>query len=972
MLDGWGGRAFTQIFYALTTLLVVATSACSVSDIGVQTSDNKAVSTAIVKSDNDNRDYRYLELENQLRVLLISDPDTDKSAASLDVHVGSGSDPKESPGLAHFLEHMLFLGTKKYPLAGEYQSFISSHNGGHNAYTSFEHTNYFFDIDPVYFDPALDRFSQFFIAPLFTQKYVEREKNAVHSEYTSKIKDDYRKAIDVFKGIINPDHPFSKFTVGNLETLSASNGVSLRDQLLKFYAQYYSSSTMSLVVLSKEPLDELESMVRSKFTAVPNNGNIVKAIDTALFAAEQLPLMVEIQPEKELRTLSITFPTADPREFYQQKPMHYIGNILGHEGNGSLLSYLKSQGWAEGLSAGAGLSYAGGATFNVSITLTAEGLLKTDEIINSVFQTINRIKDSSGVNKRETQLRLFEEQRAISEQQFRYQEQFRPMNYVMSLSTNMHYYPLQDVLRGDQVMTEFDSALVETFLDYLTPANSLVTLSSPTAQVDQKTYYYGTQFSVRPIDSEQLQRWKNAGLNPQIKLPEKNQFIASHLDLKPQQGTATVPEKLIDNDGLRLWFKQDQHFQLPKGSLFFSFRTPLASDSAQNKAHLQMLTDMTVDQLNELSYPASLAGQRYSLHDHGRGFSVKMHGFVDKQEVLLKKIIGALTSPGFDPQRFENIRRENIRKLENVSKQQPYHLLMRKLPEMLYQHQWSEQQLLEAYETMTLASLQVYGSAVLASGEIDMLVYGNYSKQEALDYGESVRAALLHKFQPPKVVEVVKLPVGSLSQRVNSDYSDAALVLYLQAADIDKPRRAAMGVTAQILRSDFYTELRTEKQLGYIVSAGAYPVLDVPGLLFVVQSPVAGPAALQEEIDGFISRQQQAIGSMSGEDFTLHRDALVLRLEEAPKNLWEQSEEYWSDIANNYYQFDFKRQLVSALKALDLKTWKDFYIAEVAGKERRGVWIYAAGQFATQSTLDAKPIDDVNSFKSTQPTYKFK
>ena len=82
------------------------------------------VASDVITSPSDNRDYLAYQLKNGLRVLLISDPDTDKSAAALDVRVGSGSDPEERPGLAHLLEHMLFLGTEQYPEAGEYQAFI--------------------------------------------------------------------------------------------------------------------------------------------------------------------------------------------------------------------------------------------------------------------------------------------------------------------------------------------------------------------------------------------------------------------------------------------------------------------------------------------------------------------------------------------------------------------------------------------------------------------------------------------------------------------------------------------------------------------------------------------------------------------------------------------------------------------------------------------------------------------------------
>ena len=133
------------------------------------------------QSPNDDNAYRFITLENQLQVLLISDPETKKAAAALDVMVGSGDNPPGREGLAHFLEHMLFLGTDKYPDAAEYEEYTTEHGGTRNAYTSSEHTNYFFDIDQAFLPEALDRFAQFFIAPRFDAQYVLREKNAVEA-----------------------------------------------------------------------------------------------------------------------------------------------------------------------------------------------------------------------------------------------------------------------------------------------------------------------------------------------------------------------------------------------------------------------------------------------------------------------------------------------------------------------------------------------------------------------------------------------------------------------------------------------------------------------------------------------------------------------------------------------------------------------------------------------------------------------
>lgn len=89
--------------------------------------------------------------------------------------LGSLSDPKELPGLAHFCEHMLFLGTKSFPTENTYLKYITDHGGHCNAFTSPDRTSYVFDVAPESLKGALDIFSQFFICPLFTDSATERE-----------------------------------------------------------------------------------------------------------------------------------------------------------------------------------------------------------------------------------------------------------------------------------------------------------------------------------------------------------------------------------------------------------------------------------------------------------------------------------------------------------------------------------------------------------------------------------------------------------------------------------------------------------------------------------------------------------------------------------------------------------------------------------------------------------------------------
>ncbi|WP_052063501.1 insulinase family protein [Nitrincola sp. A-D6] len=266
------------------------------------------VSAQVIQSPYDNRAFEAFTLPNQLKVLLISDPEAEKAAASMDVAVGSGANPAEIPGLAHFLEHMLFLGTEKYPEADSYQAFISANGGSHNAFTAYENTNYFFDVRPESLTGALDRFSRFFIDPLFSAEYVERERHAVESEFQAKRRDDSRRVHEVTKQVMNAAHAWSNFAVGDLRSLSDSENVRIRDALIDFYQQYYSANLMSLVISGPQSLDELRELVEMRFSDIANFQADAYVDQAPLFDEGQLPLQLEIQTLRQQRTLSLTFP----------------------------------------------------------------------------------------------------------------------------------------------------------------------------------------------------------------------------------------------------------------------------------------------------------------------------------------------------------------------------------------------------------------------------------------------------------------------------------------------------------------------------------------------------------------------------------------------------------------------------------------------------------------------------------------
>lgn len=917
----------------------------------------------VIKSPNDKASYEAFVLPNELKVLAVSDPDTDKAAAALAVNVGSNADPKTRNGLAHFLEHMLFLGTEKYPTAGEYQSFIRSHGGSHNAYTSFNFTTYFFDIDRDYLGSALDRFSQFFTAPSFTLKYVEREVHAVDSEFRSKLLDDGRRKLRAQKELINPEHPYSGFQGGNLETLSGAHGRPIREELLEFYRQHYSAGLMALVVIGKEPLPVLRQWITERFSEVPNSGAEPPRIAVPLFEPGRLPVRLDVVPTKDRRTMQLTFPIPPVREHYRAKPAFLISGMLGYEGKGSLLSLLKGKGWVDGLSAGVGISDWNAATFNVSMSLTQEGLVHIEEIGAHVFEYIRLIREQ-GVTRW-----AFEEQQKLAAIDFRFKEKSEPIGYATGLATSLHLYPIEDVLRGPHALDVFDAELIRQYLDHLSPEKALLTLVAKGLDTDRKASWFETPYKASTIPKHMLALWRDAGHDARLALPKPNPFIPGDLALKPIAKTAAIPTRLRDAPGIALWHQQDETFSLPKSDFFFSVRSQISHDTARHAVLTRMYINLVNDQLNEFSYPAVLAGLGYDLYQHVRGFSLRMSGYSDKAGLLLSRIVKALRNPVIDPERFAIIKERRLRSLRNVKHNRPYSLAMSEVTRLLLEPSWSEEQRIAALAPIEIADLESFIPELLERISLVMLSHGNVDQRGARELADIVEDDLLDGVTPARVADarVVRLEPGDLFIRqLDVEHGDSALSAYYQGASKTFESRARFALLTQVVSSPFFNELRTEKQLGYIVFSTASTLMEVPGISFVVQSPVAGPIELQTYTDTFLQDFVGILAQMSESEFEAHKSGLLTRILEEEKTLQDRSLRYWREIDKKHFDFDSLDRLADAVRGTHKQQFQAFYADALLGAKRKRIVVWAVGD-KHKGTLspeaEDKLVPDSHSFR---------
>lgn len=907
----------------------------------------------------DDRDYRALQLENGLRVLLVSDPGADKAAAALDVDVGSRQDPDAYPGLAHFVEHMLFLGTERYPEAGQYQSFISAHGGNHNAYTAFQNTNYFFDVESAYLEPALDRFSDFFVAPLLQAEYVDRERNAVHSEFSMGLRDDQRRALDVLKVSVNPQHPFARFSVGNLDTLNDSDHPgSLRAAVAAFYERYYRAGRMALTVIGTQSLDELERMVRQRFTAVPGGvADPPEPVAEPLLPPRQAPPWVSMKSLRQERQLSLSWEVDDPRPHWRSKPLRYLGNILGHEGEGSLLSALKQRGWARGLSAGTALEYDGGALFRVNVELTETGQKHADEVVTLIYRTLARVRQQGIVEW------LYREQATLARQQFDFREPGQPIRDASALASNLQRYPTRAVLWGPYAMEAFDAGLIADYLHQLRPERALVMLSAPDVQGTEKSPWYGVPYSQRPVTQASLDTWREAQPAAAITLPEPNPFVADKLPLKPLSQVTAVPVSM-PHPGLELWFRQEDRFRVPRTNVYLAVHSPSAGASPRQSALTELYVRMVREELNEFSYAASLAGLNLELRHHLRGLTLELGGFSRKQPLLMERALAVLAAPELEPATFARVLREYRDELADRIQQRPYRLLFDELQSALYAKRWTAEELRAELAGVSAEEVAAHARELWQRRHLRLLVHGNAHADDARAMADRVAATLPPGKDVAVSTDIVRWPEGEWRHAVSAPHPDAALLLYVQAPDLALEGRAAFGVSMQMLESPFYRELRTEQQLGYVVLAGAYPQIKVPGAVFVAQSPQAGVSRLQAAISEFMAKWSEHDPQQLEPVFERHRESLAQQLGQAPQSLSEAGQRYWQDLNQGDVGFDSRERLRNAVRSLSFEVWHGHFRQQLLQRPR-ALWLYHGEDPA------GRPVESWEAFRAGAERYRF-
>ena len=906
--------------------------------------------TNIKQSENDEREYRVIKLENELSALLVRDTGTNKSSAALAAHVGSFRDPADYQGLAHFCEHMLFMGSKKYPDQGGYREYVVDNGGSTNAYTAENLTNYFFDCKAEAFYQGLDRFAQFYISPLFKDECVGKEVKAVNSEYEMNLNSDMWRNYMLVRSLSDEGTLNKKFSIGNLETLSKDGTVA---RLKTFHKKYYSANTMALIVHGPQELDELEAKVDEIFSPIENQNLAYANYENEPFPFKKASLkkLIKTVPVKDEEKLVIDYQLPAYYKQRHQKPYKYYSHLIGHEGEGSILNFLQKEGLATALTSYGDVKEDYFCQFTISITLTKKGIKDWKKVVEVVGAYVQMLKNEG------PQEWVYQECKDIAELGFRFPVKEAGDNMCMNYAPDLleaaqGKEDLTNFLYDRKAYAGFNEEVIKEIGEKLGLDNAFIILSSKDfeGECDKKEYYFSTPYSLQDIpgdvvtkfETPDLAKWAREG--NQVHMPPKNTLIPTNFEILPEPETKDDhPARLRKTAESEVWHHQDIKFKLPKVNMGLQIYTRNTESEIwyTDPKHV-MLKYLWIEVFNAFrnstNYLAEVAECDFDVDATEPYISVSGECYSQSLGPFLNLLQDSMVKfKGFDDeQQFNNIKQKEIQAKKNQLKAFPFRRAFRMFYRLVTSHRLSISEEIAALEAITFQDFVEFNKTMFSRTRFQWLVEGNVSSEETLAIVDNfeTRFKEIYAHETLGVAEVNQLRVVNID--ANQKYvvekniivPDEKNICYFEAYQAGQGFDKYYGYAKFIgnyLKAKYFEELRSNQQLGYATFALTRTIRGVYFLVFCIQSDVKGCDYIRIKTREFLDQTKKDLEEMTEEKFDEIRAGCVAEIVEPPKKLEVKFDDDMDEIKQHTYAFNRKEKQEKELKALTKQAILDFF-----------------------------------------------
>ncbi|MDF7669839.1 pitrilysin [Orbaceae bacterium ESL0721] len=935
-------RMLTTIFRLSVIFIPLLTLLCFFSIKSASAIGNKLMHPVLLEkidqSSQDNRQYEVIELNNKMRVLLVSDPNAVKSLASLAVPVGSLYDPINQQGLAHYTEHMVLMGSKKYPEPSNFSQFLSRHAGSYNASTSANRTAFYFEVENSAFKAALDRLADAIANPLLDPKFADKERNAVNAEMTMARSNDGFRIKQVDAETINQSHPAAQFSGGNLETLSDKTGDGhstddkLHAALVNFYQHYYSANLMVGVLYSNQSIKALNNLAEKSFGYIANKNVTLSPISGNALPVNTVAKQINMIPAQPKKVLYLQFPIENNLAKFADKSDEYIAYMLSNRSHNTLFDQLQKRGLIESLHADNDpIRYGNSGTFSITATLTDAGLAQKDTVIAAIFDYLKLIQKEGISND------YYQEIKKVLTLDFKYQNIVRDMSYVEWLSDQMLLYPIQNILDADYVADNFNKTAIMNRLKELTIDNVRIWTIAPELEVNKTAYFVDAPYKISDITSEQKANWLNLGRSFKFSLPELNPYIADDFFIVPQN-IESKSDTIFNPKGNHIHFASHYFANQPKAAIALSLRSNQALDDAKSQVAFNLLDYIVSRNLAQLQFQASVAGISLATTSDN-GLLITAKGFSQHLTEMVLAVLTSYQNSVIDEQSLTLAKSWYLQQLDASEQAKSYLLAMQPVNALSSFPYFSRQQKREVVASITVEDIKRYQHNLIADSVPYMLSLGNISEQASLAMYQSVKNNFIksdnqQEFTPNPMIKIDRSMNAKFTQHAAS--TDNALLMSYIPENYDEITSSVYSYTLyKIVSSWFYDQLRSNEQLGYAVFALPINVGESSGIGFLIQSNQYDPYYLQQRYQHFYPTMLEKLAKLTEDDIEQYKKGVVEELTMPPQTLDEEFARYMNDYRLSRFSFDSRDKKIQQTKEITKQDLVKFYQKAVI--ENRGL-----------------------------------
>ena len=898
------------------------------------------VQETIRKSDKDTRDYQAIRLDNGMVVLLVSDPQAVKSLSALVVPVGSLEDPESHPGLAHYLEHMTLMGSKKYPQPDSLAEFLKMHGGSHNASTAPYRTAFYLEVENDALEGAVDRLADAIAAPLLDKKYADRERNAVNAELTMARTRDGMRMAQVSAETINPAHPGSRFSGGNLETLSDKPDSPVLDALHAFRDKYYSANLMKAVVYSNKPLPELAKLAAETYGRVPNKDITRPEITVPVVTDAQKGLIIHYVPAMPRKVLRVEFRIDNNTAQFRSKTDELVNYLIGNRSPDTLSDWLQNQGLVEGIRADSDPIVNGNSgVLAISATLTDKGLAHRDEVVAAIFSYLALLRDK-GVDKR-----YFDELAHVLDLDFRYPSITRDMDYVEWLADTMIRVPVEHTLDAVNIADKYDADAVKARLAMMTPQNARVWYISPNEPHNKTAYFVNAEYQVDKISEQTFADWQKKSAAIALKLPEVNPYIPDDFTLIKPAKEYAKPQLIVDEADLRVVYTPSRYFASePKANVSMVLRNPAAMDSAKNQVMFALNDYLAGIALDQLSNQAAVGGIGFSTNANN-GLMLNANGYTQRLPQLFKALLEGYFSYTATEEQLAQAKSWYAQMMDSAEKGKAFDQAIMPV-QMLSQVPYFQREERRALlPSITLDEVMAYRAALKTNARPEFLVVGNMSEDQAKTLAQDVRTQLGAKGTEwcRNQDVLVDKQQNVIFEKPGSSTDSALAAVFVPTGYDEYASSAYSAVLGQIVQPWFYSQLRTEEQLGYAVFAFSMNVGRQWGMGFLLQSSDKQPDYLWQRFQAFFPEAEAKLRAMKPEEFAQIQQAVIAQITQPPQTLAEEASKISKDFDRGNMRFDSHDKVVAEIKQLTPQNVADFFHQAVVAPQGMAILSQVSG-----------------------------